>query len=507
MTRLARIFASLRQSLAGTTAIVEPEAKREMRISIAAAWEARRTGRPVASVDQVFARPKPMPGVMPTGMAMDDCLPANLAGDWGTQSIYESMMHEGLRFEGYPYLAQLAQRAEYRMIAEKWAEHSTRKWIKINGPEERVSKIEEELDRLCVRDRFKESAEQDGLFGRSQIFLDFGDADDENELRAALPVDKGKIGPDRPLKRIKNVEPMWSYPGPYNTRNPLHDGFYRPTTWYVYGKTVHDSHMLTFVGREVPDMLKPAYAFGGLSMTQMSKPYVDNWLRTRQSVSDMVHSFSCMVLATNGDSLLAGGDGSDVFARVDMFNNTRDNRGCMVIDKDSEELTNVAVPISGLDRLQAQAQEQLSSVSGIPLVILLGVTPSGLNASSDGEVRSFYAAVKAYQEKTFRPNLARLLDIVQLSLFGAIDQSIKFEFEDLWEMSDKDKADIRKSDAEADVGYINAGVIDPEEARERLRDDETSLYHGVDLTAPAPEPPEHDGGDIPGLLSEMNEAA
>jgi hypothetical protein len=265
--------------------------------------------------------------------------------------------------------------------------------------------------------------------------------------------------------------------------------------------------MLTFVGREVPDMLKPAYAFGGLSMTQMSKPYVDNWLRTRQSVSDMVHSFSCMVLATNGDSLLAGGDGSDVFARVDMFNNTRDNRGCMVIDKDSEELTNVAVPISGLDRLQAQAQEQLSSVSGIPLVILLGVTPSGLNASSDGEVRSFYAAVKAYQEKTFRPNLARLLDIVQLSLFGAIDQSIKFEFEDLWEMSDKDKADIRKSDAEADVGYINAGVIDPEEARERLRDDETSLYHGVDLTAPAPEPPEHDGGDIPGLLSEMNEAA
>lgn len=497
MTRLARTIARFRQWLAGSAAATatEPEPKREMQISIQAAWEAQRTGRPVASPDQVFARPRPMKGVIPGGMAMDEVLPANIAGDWGTQSIYESMMHEGLRFEGYPYLAQLAQRAEYRMIAEKWAEHATRKWIKFTGDKGRVAKIIEELDRLQVRDKFKECAEQDGFFGRSQIFLDFDDADDVAELETALPVDPGKIGKKRPLKRLKVVEPMWSYPGPYNTRNPLAAGFYRPSTWYIYGKTVHDSHLLTFVGREVPDMLKPAYAFGGLSMTQMSKPYVDNWLRTRQSVSDMVHSFSTMVLGTDMDSVLSGGDGATLYARADMFNATRDNRGLMIVNKESETLENVSVPISGLDKLQAQAQEQLSAVSGIPLVILLGVTPSGLNASSDGEVRSFYAAVKAYQNKTFRPGLARLLDIVQLSLFGAIDQTIKFEFEDLWEMSEKDEAEIQKNKSEVDANYINAGVVDPEETRERLRSDETSIYHGVNLTGPAPELDDGDDDD------------
>ncbi|MGF6605041.1 hypothetical protein P3T23_009802, partial [Paraburkholderia sp. GAS448] len=46
-------------------------------------------------------------------------------------------------------------------------------------------------------------------------------------------------------------------------------------------------------------MLKPAYAFGCLSLSQIAKPYVDNWLRTRQSVSDLLHSFSTMVLKTN----------------------------------------------------------------------------------------------------------------------------------------------------------------------------------------------------------------
>ena len=509
MTRIARFIAWLFGTAGAQPVPVAPiEAKQPMSIHPNALWEASRTGRRVPTAHEVFARPRPLPGTLPANMAMDDCLPANIAGDWGTQSIYESLMHEGLRFEGYPYLAQLAQRAEYRMIAEKWAEHSTRKWIKITGKDERVAKIVAELDRLEVRDKFKEAAEQDGLFGRSQVFLDFDDADDDAELAASLPVDPAKIGTKRPLKRLKVVEPMWSYPGPYNTRNPLDARFYRPSTWYIYGKTVHDTRLLTLVGREVPDMLKPAYAFGGLSMTQMAKPYVDNWLRTRQSVADMVHAFSVMVLKTDTDGLLQGELADNLWARADVFNQCRDNRGLFIIDKAAEEFENVAVPISGLDKLQAQAQEQLSSVSGIPLVILLGVTPSGLNASSDGEVRSFYAAVKAYQNKVFRPALAKLLDIVQLSLFGDIDQGIKFEFEDLWEMSDKDKADIRKSDAEADVGYINAGVIDPEEARERLRNDETSLYHGVDLSGPAPEVPDDASeGDPAELFTQMDKAA
>ena len=54
---------------------------------------------------------------------------------------------------------------------------------------------------------------------------------------------------------------------------------------------------------------------------------------------------------------------------------------------------------------------------------------------------------------------------------------------------------IRKSDAEADAAYVEMGAVDPEEVRDRLRNDETSLYHGVDLSGPAPEPVEQDEAD------------
>jgi hypothetical protein len=52
------------------------------------------------------------------------------------------------------------------------------------------------------------------------------------------------------------------------------------------GTEVHASRMPAFVGHPVPDMLKPAYSFGGLSLSQMAKPYVDIWLQTRESVGD-----------------------------------------------------------------------------------------------------------------------------------------------------------------------------------------------------------------------------
>ncbi|WP_163360700.1 anti-CBASS protein Acb1 family protein, partial [Klebsiella aerogenes] len=74
----------------------------------------------------------------------------------------------------------------------------------------------------------------------------------------------------------------------YNTTNPLAADWYKPALWYVQGRPVHATRLLTFVGREVPDLLKPAYSFGGLSMSQMAKPYVDNWLRTRASVADLI---------------------------------------------------------------------------------------------------------------------------------------------------------------------------------------------------------------------------
>lgn len=409
-------------------------------------------------------------------------------------------------FPGYPYLADLSQRPEYRKIVSTLADEMTRKWVEIKAKGEddksdKISKIVDAMDRYRVRDLFKQAAEDDGFFGRGQLYFEVktpsgGIASDmPDELESPLFMDKAKIKKGS-LVDIRKVEPAWTYPGAYQSTSPLKKDYYKPLKWYVMGDTVHVSRFAMFISAPVPDMLKAAYNFGGLSMSQRVEPYINNWLRTRNSVGDLIHSFSLSILKTNMQATLQGGDGSDIFTRAQLFNQTRDNRGLMMVDKDTEEVEQINTPLSGVHQLQAQAQEQMAAIPGIPLVKLLGITPSGLNASTDGEIRVFYDTVHSLQESLFRPNLKKTIDIIQLSEFGEIDPDIVFEFVPLHELSEKEEAETRKLEAETDQIYIDAGVVDPDEVRQNIATDTNSQYHGLDLSTAREDLAEEDDDEL-----------
>ncbi|MCI3161933.1 anti-CBASS protein Acb1 family protein, partial [Klebsiella pneumoniae] len=86
-----------------------------------------------------------------------------------------------------------------------------------------------------------------------------------------------------------------------------------------------------------------------------------------------------MVLKTQMGNTLGVADAS-VMDRAELFNDIRDNRGLMILNKETEEFANVAAPLSGLEALQAQAQEHMAAIPGIPLVKFFGLQPAGLNA-------------------------------------------------------------------------------------------------------------------------------
>jgi len=333
---------------------------------------------------------------------------------WMQGGLLGAVASEGLFFLGYPMLSEMAQRPEFRVISETIATEMTRKgWVwkgtgqrdeekrdkgdekaaariaakkKPNGPASRATKpgdddkskrIRELRDmekHLQLRDRFCDAALYDGLMGRGHLYLDSGDEKDDElkmplidpaamtsaqAMREAL---QAKVGPGW-LKRVANVEALWVYPLNYNASNPLALDWYNPQRWYVMGREIHRSRIPTFVGRPVPDLLKPAYSFGGLSLSQMAKPYVDIWIRTRESVADLVQSFATMVLLTDLQTTLqpgsVGGGGADLVARVLGFTMTRDNQGVFVANKDSEDVKSVSHPISGLQELKSSAHEDI----------------------------------------------------------------------------------------------------------------------------------------------------
>jgi hypothetical protein len=479
-----------------------------MKISISALERSRM--KKAGMIPVAFVLPEPAPNVIPKGghtMAMDDLIIE--ANAWAAEAVYNGAYFNGVTFVGYPALAEMAQRPEYRRISEVLATEMTRKWIKFQSATTgdkskaaRIAELETEMTRLDVQGAFRKMVELDGWFGRAHLYLDTGSTGNREELITSIgngrdATTKAKFGGQDKrgfLRAVKPIEPVWCYPAKYNANDPLRDDWYNPQSWFCQGTEIHTTRLLTFVGRQVSDMLKPSYMFGGLSMTQQAKPYVDNWLRTRQAVADLIWSFSVRGLKTNLSTLLAG-DGDAMFRRAGMFANMQNNQSLMLLDKDTEDFFNISTSLATLDALQGQAQEHMCSVTGTPVVKLLGIQPAGLNASSEGELTTWYDNVESNQEKFFTEKLTRVIDFVMLSLWGEVDEDITFKYESLRALTELELATMRKTQAETDMIYVEGQVLMPETVLKRLAADPNSPYDGLGESGLDPAEMEPNGSD------------
>lgn len=478
--------------------------------------------------------PEAIPPDKGAQMAMDDSM-SWCGSQWLDGEAIAGVTGEGMLFLGYPYLAELAQRSEFRQIAETIADDATRKWIDFDvvgdekkqreaeakdpegflermadpderkkrvasaGKTDRVKQLKDHQASLEVQAHFYDQAKNDCLFGRSHLYLDIwtkGEEPSDEELKTDVGTGLGTISATKCgmgcFRRLKTVEPVWAYPQAYNAVRPLKADWYNPQQWYVMGQEIHRSRLPVFIGHPVPDMLKPAYAFGGLSMTQMAKPYVDIWLQTRQSVADLIRSFSVMVLLTDLSTLIQPGNASALLARVAMFNMMRDNMGTFVANKNSEDFKNVSAQLSGLHELQAQSQEHICSVTRIPLVKYTGISPSGLNATSEFELEVYDDTMGAYQARFMDPNLRTVIRFEMLSLWGEIDPEITHRWEPLRQMTEKERGEKQKADSERDKNYVDLSAISPAEVRKRIINDPDLPYTGLDPDD-LPEPPAEEG--------------
>lgn len=446
--------------------------------------------------------PEVLPGVIPLAppvegrgliLAFDGRYREELATDsavpsaWGTFGD-AGLIGPGVAFLGFPYLAELVQITEYRTPAETLSTEMTRRWLRLvnlgdESTAEKLVQLDKRMKELKICELFREAALKTEMFGRAHIFISVKDQDDDSTRQ--LPLTEIKKGQ---LLGFQCIEPYWLTPYSWNATHPERPDFYKPQSWYVLGRKTHHTRLLTFIFREVPDLLKPAYDFSGISITQLMMPYVNRWLRTAKSVNDLINIFSIVNLATDLATMLVAPVDSpkSIFSRLKAFVATRDNKGVMVTNRDTEDLKIQDASLSGLDKLQAQAQEHMATPGRMPLIKFFGITPTGLTATSEGEFQNWYAYVKGMQELGFSPNFTIVLMFVQMDLFGTVDPNIGFEWQNLFEPTGKELAEIRKSDADRDGVYVEKGVVDADEIRDKLRNDPESGYNN--LVGPAPEP-------------------
>lgn len=317
--------------------------------------------------------------------------------------------------------------------------------------------LELELDKtLC------EALTQSLIYGGCLLFQDRGLRE---KMEAPLHLTR-EIGQKNPIRKIKIIPPYLV--GAYNVEmfNPLGEDYMKPTLWNVAGQgAVHKSRLIPLVVFSVPDLILPMFNFFGVSLCQLMKESVRNTNMAYNSIADILLRFKTDIITSD----LLKINPSEAIARAEFINKSKNNLGTLLLTKD-EVMQQFVTSIAGLDKVVAQLQESVAIAARMPAVKLLGLTPSGFNATGDYDLNSFYDELEAMRKNILEPIILQVLNDIALEYVGLLESDIRIEWESL-----KDKDSLKETQSlnlllDSCIKGIEAGIITQEQALNIIKD-------------------------------------
>lgn len=428
------------------------------------------------SVKKEFALPITMSGISKEeykemNMAFDSAGGFNTIYESLTQHAYDLGQYPITSFVGYGVLQQIAQQGLIRACIQTVSDDLSRKWIKINGCDDphKLEIIENELKKLHIKDLFHKAVTTTGYMGGAFIFIDTGE--DDLTLPLAINDLSAELKEGSKVKFVV-VDPVNVSPIEYNCIDPLRDDYMQPRMWQVLGKRVHASRLLPFVENQPPMLLKPNYNFLGIPQAQILWDYVMHFNQTRASTARLLEKISLLVVQTDMDAVLSDEHGIELFdAKMEFLERYRNNDSIFVCDKESEGVMNVQTTIAGCTDVVRQSLELIACINRTPAVKLLGISPSGFNATGESDLKNYYDYVASKQE-LYREQIQTIINVIQLVEFGNIDPAITFKFEPLNEENKASQAMTAQTKIGALTQLVDRQAMSAEELRTAVREDE-----------------------------------
>lgn len=200
----------------------------------------------------------------------------------------------------------------------------------------------------------------------------------------------------------------------------------------------------------------------------------------------LLNDFAPPVLKIKGlAKVLASASGDSLSERARSLELSRSIARTIILDSE-EEWSRQTTNVTGLGDLLEKLMLRLAAAANMPVSLLMGQSPAGLNATGDSDIRWFYDQVRARQDRHLEPALKRLYTVAFLNRAGPakgkVPENWEIEFEPLWQMTALEEAQVRKTQAETDVAYITAQVVTPQEiARSRFGGDGWSSDTHIDV--------------------------
>lgn len=346
-----------------------------------------------------------------------------------------------------------------RKIVDIPALDSCRNWRAWQAKQQQIEAIEGEEKRLNVQGKVLEARKKARLFGGAAIYMDFGDD-------ASKPLNVEAIKPGG-IRFLTVFTPRQLIPGDLET-DPLSEFYGLPKEFTIAAGTagqvrIHPSRLTIFYGNELPDRDIASTTYGwGDSVLVSVMDAVKRAESAAANVNSLIFEANVDVVSIEGlTEILKQPGGEDKVRELIKLNlNAKSNLRALILDA-KNNYDRKAISFSTLPDLLDRFDQHAAGAADIPMTRFLGMSPGGMNSTGESDLRNYYDRIGAGQSLEMGPAMTRLDDCLIRSALGQRDPAIHYDWNPLWQLSEKEKAEVFDKKATAARTIAGTGGTSP----------------------------------------------
>lgn len=342
-------------------------------------------------------------------------------------------------------------------------------------------RIYKKLRTLKATKKLIEAAVWGRLFGGSVILIGANDG-----LKHSKPINPKRL---KDINFLNVIDKQYIIPYTWN-EDPLSPDFGEPSTYLITPQStsgysldpvgiqnlksspgiieVHSSRLIIFEGTRTTSRRKQQnWGFGESALERFYDP-LRNFQISWQSITHLLQDSPQAKFKIKGlMDMISSGDKQVIQDRMEITDLCRSVARAIILDAEDEDFERQATTFTDIPDLMDKIMIRLSAAARMPVTILMGQSPAGLDATGESDIRWFYDQVHSYQTEDLGPKIEYLIYLIMASsqgpTRGMIPDEWEIEFPSLWQLSPLEEAKVRKEQAETDNINIQNGTLLPEE--------------------------------------------
>ncbi len=261
--------------------------------------------------------------------------------------------------------------------------------------------------------------------------------------------------------------------------DPHSSNFRRPELWSISpnsgsqspltGKSVHWSRCLYVAGTWLPARMRIANQGRDQSVLQAAWEAIRNLTTIDQSGAIHSQELSIPVLKLADLEAHSASEQAAAFnLRMAALAAGKSSLN-MILLGTGDDYSHREVSLAGFDKIALRAKEAICAAVEMPMVVLFGEAPGGLNADGASHRTLWDRVIAGYQQEILTPVLERLYKLLYRQqegpTNGVVPPAWEIIYHPLDELSEQGTLDLQKTASEVDSTYIGLGVYTAADVR------------------------------------------